>query len=70
MISPAQTAIHGEAILAEAHVISAPTVTRGSSTHKIQKFSLKGDCYCAIRRELMGLHVAEVSPPTEKQQTE
>lgn len=54
--SPMNSELHGEAILAEAHSFDGPVVKRGSSTHKIQKYRLAGDCYCVIRRELTGLH--------------
>lgn len=60
-VSPKDSALRGEAVLAVARSFDGPVVVKGSHTHKIQKFRLSGDCFCVIRRELTGLH-SGISP--------
>ena len=56
LISPVNSCIAGEAIVAQAESIKSDGKTTGSSTHKIQQFRLPGSCYCVIRKQLTGLH--------------
>ena len=52
--------IYGHTIVGQARSISYVGLTTGSSKHKIQKYALRGDAYCVIRRELAWLHDSTV----------
>jgi hypothetical protein len=54
-ISHEAAMLHGEAIISLSRDCSRIQVIPKTSTHKIQRCTLKGDCLCVIRRELSGL---------------
>ena len=45
-------AIRGEKVVAQFRKMSKPIVTRGSSTHNIQRAKLEGSVLCVIDRPL------------------
>ncbi len=45
-------AIRGEKVAAQFRKMSKATVTRGSSTHNIQRAKLEGSVFCVIDRPL------------------
>ena len=56
-------AIRGEKIAAQFRKMSRPTVTRGSSTHKIQRAKLEGSVFCVIDRPLN--YLRDTDPATQ-----